>query len=54
MNIKATKEALEAVAEEAEKLLSMELSDAAEAKVELILSIARYQVDIRTQQETQE
>ena len=54
MNSKTMAEALNAIREEAEKILAMALPDKAAAKVELIIATARYQHDVRTQQETDE
>lgn len=41
------KEALAAIGEEAEKLLSMDLSPEVEERIELIISLARYEHDLR-------
>ena len=45
-------EALTAIQEEAEKLLALDLTSEVSAKVELILAIARYQFDVRTEEES--
>lgn len=47
MNEEAMNQALNAIYEEAEKLLSMELIPDVRERIELILSIARYKFDNR-------
>ena len=51
MNPKAKQEALDAIGEEAEKLLAMNLAQEVEDRVELIISLARHAFDVRTEQE---
>ena len=54
MDAGAMREALEAIRQEAEKLLAQDLPADIEPKINLILSIAEYQFDLRTEQETRE
>ena len=51
MNDEAMSGALDAICEEAEKLLEYELPREVEEKIELIISIARYKFDVRTDKE---
>lgn len=51
LNEEAMSEALDAISEEANKLLELDLPNKVKEKVELIHSIARYKVDSRTDAE---
>lgn len=50
----AKDQALDAISEEAEKLLKYELPDEVEEKIQLIISLARYKFDVRTDQEAKQ
>jgi hypothetical protein len=54
MNEHAMSDALDAIHDEAEKLLRFDLPPEAEEIVDLIMSIARYQLDVRTDVEIDE
>lgn len=51
MNQSADTEALDAILQEVEKLLTKTLSSEVRQKLELINSIARHRVDVRSEQE---
>ena len=51
MNEIAMRQALEAIYEEALKLLQLDLSEQARRSADLILSLARYKFDVRSEDE---
>ena len=51
MNEQAMSEALNAIHDEAMKLLKFDLPDEVDRGLHLIISLARYQHDVRTEQE---
>jgi hypothetical protein len=51
MNEQAMSEALNAIHDEAMKLLKFDLLDEVDRGLQLIISLARYQHDVRTEQE---
>lgn len=52
VNDEAMSKALDAISEEAEKLLEFDLPDTVKERLELINSIARYKVDLRADTES--